>query len=842
MRGWRTSVARRAATVAVALALVAGCTTTVGSPHAGDPDPSGNGATSSEPGADPTGEPDPTGSTPPVGGSAPDDDPLALAIADGLVDPEDEQPELPPTSTDLILQAERDGEIDAATALLYRMWAQFNSPSLPDELRGAPPHDLALFGEVAQVWDELPEEIRDQLQPYLLRPSDPDSVFNTGHPPGLRGGVGAWNTRAAAPQTCRSGWDSDWDINNHAGQPYRVWTCLDFGDDMRDLGGEVWFALYDYVDQMIADMGPPIRDDPATNPHPQSDDKIDIYLLPPGWLGPARDGEPEAIGGSLGFAAMADPWDWDAGTSSGYIVISHKALADPRKLVTTAVHEFFHILQYAHRSYVSIEPQWYFEATALWAEPHYVRTYAAETHRAWSWVLQNSQLSLHAEKPSQHKYGAYLWPLFLQQEKGAQAVFDTWRALGKKSGSSPPQGDEVLAAMATQIDVAATFPEFVMRVLNATPKGEPITRRFVHLDPTFPDGAKPTVIRSAVLRDEPVELDQADIPGLGYRYTWLSVPVPPETSAPVTITGDLASSAADPVVEALVRNKNGSYRRVRIDYRGDGTTLCTGGGIYFVVSHPALGTDDATTGNVTVERAAPDADGGDPADRCGLAGRIDISLGGQVTSVPGSLPWPWQMRVDWSGALDVDVGPVRPAEFSGEDDHYPNNGSHWTMSGHYEFEACIGNPGRECGGFALLHQEWMADTVIEPSAPVTGVDPDGGWTVESTEMVRVDQADDGTTHLVVTVPVEETRTLRQPNIPDEVDSGTAHWTLACPAGDATWMQNLGYLPFTSMGGEPPVGQWEDGGDRLTFACTRTIPSTEDDGQLTYTLSGTLYVQ
>src|SRR5699024_2947337 len=119
----------------------------------------------------------------------------------------------------------------------------------------------------------------------------------------------------------------------------------------------------------------------------------------------------EGIGTSLGLAVPSSPWDSGEETSSGYIFISHKANADRATLVTTVVHEFFHILQYAHRTSAWLVPQWYYEATAIWAEAYYAHHYAAKVHRDWYWHLQRSDISLHAEKPSLHPYGAYLWPL-----------------------------------------------------------------------------------------------------------------------------------------------------------------------------------------------------------------------------------------------------------------------------------------------------------------------------------------------------------------------------------------------------------------------------------------------
>lgn len=113
---------RRAATVrarisiaALAVALLAGCTSISGTPsmngEAGSDGAAGT-ATSSPSSADPVGDPN-------VG---------------------DETPDALPTSTDLIVAALEAGEIDEATSLLYRTWVYFGDPQLPERYFGEPTH------------------------------------------------------------------------------------------------------------------------------------------------------------------------------------------------------------------------------------------------------------------------------------------------------------------------------------------------------------------------------------------------------------------------------------------------------------------------------------------------------------------------------------------------------------------------------------------------------------------------------------------------------------------------------------------------------------------------------
>ena len=87
-----------------------------------------------------------------------------------------------PNSRQLIGAALDAGEIDLGTSLLYRAYAAFGDSRLPEALVGSGPaeEDTALFTDIEDARPNLPQSILDQLQPYLVRPDDPASVFNEG--------------------------------------------------------------------------------------------------------------------------------------------------------------------------------------------------------------------------------------------------------------------------------------------------------------------------------------------------------------------------------------------------------------------------------------------------------------------------------------------------------------------------------------------------------------------------------------------------------------------------------------------------------------------------------------
>lgn len=83
-----------------------------------------------------------------------------------------------PSTASLIQAAVDEGSLDPVTALEYRAMAMFGVPGLPEEFAaGVPRSDSAALAAIAAMMDDLPAADQARLQPYLLRPTQPGSVF-----------------------------------------------------------------------------------------------------------------------------------------------------------------------------------------------------------------------------------------------------------------------------------------------------------------------------------------------------------------------------------------------------------------------------------------------------------------------------------------------------------------------------------------------------------------------------------------------------------------------------------------------------------------------------------------
>lgn len=571
-----TSPHRRLAGCAVGLALLAGCTTVMsGTPSAGDGS-SGDGA---QPGS-------------------------ASSPATSSSDPQSEALQAPAsTSTDLIAAALESGEIDEPTSLLYRTYLYFGDPQLPDEFVGAPaPYELGLLATVRSNLDDMPSDIRARIEPYLLRPANPDSVFNDGGPPGLRGGTGGSLIRASgdsgSPTTCTDGWDT----KPVEGLPFRIWACRNIrGTDNSAVAttmAAVAGMIKEYVPEMVADIRPLILDDPAQQSDPRADERIDVYVLPPGWLGPHRENQ----GPAPEYARTTEALPRAGVSTSSYVMVSSDHFDDFPLMERMVVHELFHAFQNAYNAHVTA--RWWKEGSAEWAASYYVRYDSARLHAVRLPLLQNHRLMSIMADVGKRPYGAYLWPLFMEQEVGPEAIFATWKALG---GAPSGAGNAaVIAALNTQLNVSANFPEFVMRLLNeAYLQGDPIHPRFVNLDSHFPDGQIPYMV-PRTLGSDPLSIDVSALENLGYRYYQVKVPpldgASPDKGVMVKITGTVATGSGGPVtVEGVVRGIDGNYRRVPISYVGDGTDVCVTKEMYLVVSNPTT-QQDVANGAIDLER------------------------------------------------------------------------------------------------------------------------------------------------------------------------------------------------------------------------------------------------
>lgn len=392
-----------------------------------------------------------------------------------------------PKAQELIWKALQDGRIDYPTSLLYRAYAMFGDPRLPEEYwgSGSIDEDRGLLHEVNANNSQIPGDIMALLKPFMLRPDHPNSIFSQYI-------AQATSSLSEASQEVICFRENRWAAlaSTKPGIKIKVWApCTgDFDADIQ----YVLSMMEGLWGSMTSFMGNP-KPDAGGEDGGDSDD-IDIYLWQPGVSTP-RPGNMEMPTGAAGVAPTAPPYL--GVSSSGYILLNRTRLGN-KIFRSELVHEFFHILQHAHNQKIEFDAAqnewWWVEASAKWAESYFARDLSPIAVHPWfSAGFQSSPESLHLSvgtKHPKHKhlYEAYIWPFFMQQEVGAESIAGVWFDL-EGAGENWKTG---LGLIEARLPFKQHFRRFAIRNVNLQlGPGNPIDPRYVDLDPGFPDQIPP---------------------------------------------------------------------------------------------------------------------------------------------------------------------------------------------------------------------------------------------------------------------------------------------------------------------------------------------------------------
>jgi hypothetical protein len=134
-------------------------------------------------------------------------------------------------------------------------------------------------------------------------------------------------------------------------------------------------------------MGPPILDNAAVGQpglcsgdgsqpdcdDGRADDAIDVYIVDsPIW----RESDFHSTGEYAGVTIPSPLGQFGLSKSSAFLLLPFDVVQQANKFHTTAIHELFHVLQYAHNRPLTDSDWWFNEASARWAEAHFDRVLA----------------------------------------------------------------------------------------------------------------------------------------------------------------------------------------------------------------------------------------------------------------------------------------------------------------------------------------------------------------------------------------------------------------------------------------------------------------------------------
>jgi hypothetical protein len=452
-------------------------------------------------------------------------------------------PQLPegPTSSQLILEAVEAGALDELTALEYRVYAAFGDSRLPPQYdSGRITEDGAALAAAVQQLDNLPTDVATKLRPFLLRPTDPEGVFQ-----GQAAGVGQsveqarivsagplfqiGNPFTPADFVCEAtGWGHIDGGSSLSGPAWKVWAqCNDPAGLTEAVAAAGDMDLFWREETNL--MGTPIPD--GGGRLEAGDGPIDIYLANGTQcastggrcLNPSGPRHMDIAGYSLPAATFVS--SGNAPKSSGFIVLLRPyAQFSP----STLAHELFHVLENAYNAFGTLNAggrwNWFVEASAKWAQWRFHKPSRADR------VYPYFQNFLHTEPglttvDGKNEYSSLVWPYFLQLKGGGDnAIQRTWAAIVGKADNA-----NVDAAINSVLPFASNFKDFAATAYNDVLRPtDPVSPHFWDLDAGLPKQAPGDVkwvehtLPANPKGTPPLEI-QVSQPPLSIRYTDLIV-------------------------------------------------------------------------------------------------------------------------------------------------------------------------------------------------------------------------------------------------------------------------------------------------------------------------------
>jgi hypothetical protein len=131
----------------------------------------------------------------------------------------------------------------------------------------------------------------------------------------------------------------------------------------------------------------------------------------------------------------------------------------------TVIHEFFHVLQFAHTVHVG----WVGETAASWAENYYRATEEVAGRIGFLRSFQGSPGTPLFQRGETLEYGAYVWLVWLaQRTNSASSVFGMWTALEGVTSESEDEVTSLVSRYLTRLGLGfkSSFKDFVVEDLN----------------------------------------------------------------------------------------------------------------------------------------------------------------------------------------------------------------------------------------------------------------------------------------------------------------------------------------------------------------------------------------
>lgn len=337
---------------------------------------------------------------------------------------------------DLIENDFKAGEIDLETALIYKVKFIFGDSSFPDKyfVNNNLFEDMGVFVDVQENWENLSEETKSSLEPYFLRPDNPESFISKAVNQEIK--ISEKNNfeiiKSVNAADRPVSYKSD-DSLVTADKNIKVWYLekKEFVDDKE----KITKLYYDVAKKIVNNLNTDkayseyvelLGKKPPSDGTLGEDSKTDIYIVP----------NNSPLFGGFGFSVggLNVP---DNGKGKSSFILVNNNLNDV-ELRTTTVHELFHAFQRAFKCSFAKNNIWWIEGTATWSEDliypednteqGYVKRFIPKPEKS---LFENGEL---------FEYGAYLFPFYLSNKYDKTVITNIF------NGCETTNGDPVKSA------------------------------------------------------------------------------------------------------------------------------------------------------------------------------------------------------------------------------------------------------------------------------------------------------------------------------------------------------------------------------------------------------------
>lgn len=321
------------------------------------------------------------------------------------------------SSSDLIDADLAAKKIDLGTAYLYKLYALYNDEKLPAKYES----DVIVFAEddliynIRADYEELSADDQAAIDPFLLRPEDPDSYLSQRY-----GGESTAFTEngLVAARPSQSLYTASLITND---SKVRIWypnKTLTF-KKLAKGGGTLTYDVPTFIG-IATKMKQMLDTDGIITRYA---DLLDRSFVSDGTLG--GDGMLDIYISPLSHLGLSTP-DSNTMPSSGSFQVNPALWDKGLKYVRATVsHELFHIYQYAFKQNWD-KDHWWREATATWAM-EFIYPNDNFEQIFLKRFLPYPDVTLNVESPpGLHAYATYIFALYLTNNFGNDIIRDTW--------------------------------------------------------------------------------------------------------------------------------------------------------------------------------------------------------------------------------------------------------------------------------------------------------------------------------------------------------------------------------------------------------------------------------